>query len=288
MDIVMTTTVRRKIPRLICASCLTTGLLVSAGATTAVAASQSPSEVSAAAPATGSEPKPGDGGDDWGGGGGDDWGGGGGDDWGGGGGDDWPGGGGGGHDDDGWPQKGHDDDGGPDTGGGTHDGGGPDTGGGTHDGGGPDTGGGTVKQPDKASGGTTDQGTCEAAGNVWAQTEDGGFSCFPFGKIQGNQDPPEDVPTVKVSPAVAVQALKCIGAIVIPGNVTGTLGAVYKVSSAIEKGENYFKASQNGDIVDMVWEAGGAIPGPIGTTFTCTKIVKVMIDEQGNPYSGRT
>ncbi|WP_331758844.1 hypothetical protein OH782_42425 (plasmid) [Streptomyces sp. NBC_01544] len=121
MDIVMATTVRRKIPRLIGASCLTTGLLVSAGATTAVAASQSPSEVSAAAPATGSEPKPGDGGGDWGGGGGGgggggDWPGGGGGDWPGGGGGDWPGGGGGGHGDDGWPQKGHGDDGWPQKG----------------------------------------------------------------------------------------------------------------------------------------------------------------------------
>ncbi|MGW3764263.1 hypothetical protein [Streptomyces sp. NPDC005131] len=102
----MTTSVRRKVPVLICASCLTTGLLASTGATTAVAASQSPTAVSAAAPAEDG----GGGGDDWGGGGGGDWPGGGG---GHGGGGDWPGGG-GGHDGGGdWP-----------GGGGGHDGGG--------------------------------------------------------------------------------------------------------------------------------------------------------------------
>ncbi|MFF1838854.1 hypothetical protein ACFVXE_32390 [Streptomyces sp. NPDC058231] len=100
----MTTSVRRKIPVLICASCLTTGLLASTGATTAMAASQSPTAVAAGAPAD-------DG--DWGGGGGRDGGGG----WPGdrdpGGGGGWPGArdpGGGGHHDDGWPQKPHDGD----------------------------------------------------------------------------------------------------------------------------------------------------------------------------------
>ncbi|MER6374070.1 hypothetical protein ABT255_38160 [Streptomyces mirabilis] len=38
----MTTTVRGRIPRLICASCISSALLISAGATTAIAATQSP------------------------------------------------------------------------------------------------------------------------------------------------------------------------------------------------------------------------------------------------------
>ncbi|MFB7311739.1 hypothetical protein [Streptomyces sp. NPDC056192] len=110
----MTISVRRKIPRLICASCLTTGLLLSAGATTAVAASQSPTEVSA----MGSESNPWDGGRDGGGGGGRDGGRDGGD-WGGGrdggrDGGDWGGG------RDGWPKKGHGDDGWPKKGHGSH------------------------------------------------------------------------------------------------------------------------------------------------------------------------
>ncbi|MFC6987182.1 hypothetical protein [Streptomyces cirratus] len=42
----MTVTVRRRIPRLICASCISSALLVSAGAATAVAASQSPTNAS--------------------------------------------------------------------------------------------------------------------------------------------------------------------------------------------------------------------------------------------------
>ncbi|MFF2132883.1 hypothetical protein ACFVW1_47655 [Streptomyces olivochromogenes] len=50
MDIVMTTSVRRRIPRLIGASCISAALLVTVGATTAIAATQSPTEVSATAP----------------------------------------------------------------------------------------------------------------------------------------------------------------------------------------------------------------------------------------------
>ncbi|MCX5310372.1 hypothetical protein [Streptomyces sp. NBC_00154] len=96
----MTTSVRRKIPVLICASCLTTGLLATTGVTTAVAAPQSPTEVTAAAPAEDGDWGGGGGGGDWPGGGGHDGGG----DWPGGGGGDWPGGGGGGHDGGGdWP-----------------------------------------------------------------------------------------------------------------------------------------------------------------------------------------
>ncbi|MFE0715658.1 hypothetical protein ACFW2T_14360, partial [Streptomyces sp. NPDC058892] len=38
----MTTTARGRIPRLICASCISSALLISAGATTAIAAAQSP------------------------------------------------------------------------------------------------------------------------------------------------------------------------------------------------------------------------------------------------------
>ncbi|MGW6403666.1 hypothetical protein [Streptomyces sp. NPDC055134] len=41
----MTTTARRKVPRLICASCISSALLISAGATTAIAATQSPTPV---------------------------------------------------------------------------------------------------------------------------------------------------------------------------------------------------------------------------------------------------
>ncbi|WP_329363020.1 hypothetical protein [Streptomyces sp. NBC_01483] len=41
----MTTTIRGRIPRLICASCISSALLISAGATTAIAATQSPTDV---------------------------------------------------------------------------------------------------------------------------------------------------------------------------------------------------------------------------------------------------
>ncbi|MFD4914778.1 hypothetical protein ACFWNR_16305 [Streptomyces virginiae] len=46
MDIAMTTSVRRRIPRLICASGISAALLASGGVTAAIAASQSPSDAS--------------------------------------------------------------------------------------------------------------------------------------------------------------------------------------------------------------------------------------------------
>ncbi|MCX5318138.1 hypothetical protein [Streptomyces sp. NBC_00154] len=169
-----------------------------------------------------------------------------------------PGGGDGGHDGGGdWPGGG---DGGHD-GGETHHGG---DGGETHHGG----------DGGETQVGVTDQQSCEKAGGIWAS----GY-CGKGFKLQGPTGDNPDVPVFNPDP-VGVQILKCIASAG-SENITGTLEAVYTVSSGIESGKSWFQAMDNGHPVDMIWGAGGAIPGPIGTTFTCAKIVKVYIDENG-------
>ncbi|MCX5351990.1 hypothetical protein OG901_30205 [Streptomyces mirabilis] len=300
MDIIMTTSVRRRIPLLISASCISTALLVTAGATTAMAAAQSPNEVSATAPTdSGTDPsgsnstgstntgssnasstdtsggngQPGTDtsgqthsqpGTDTSGGNGQP-------------GTDTSG---QTHSQPGTDTSGGNGQPGTDTSGQTHSQPGTDTSGQTHSQ--PNTpsnnGGGqppsdTIKQPGNGSGGVTDQQTCEKAGGIWAD----GY-CGSFGKIQGTQqnNPPGD--QIKNNPT-AVKAGECLEA-VYPRKLAlnGVLKLSYDVMSWINTTEAVLTNSQTGQTKDVALSAGENTPGVVGKIFSCGQTVYMVAD----------
>ncbi|MBL1107408.1 hypothetical protein JK361_22840 [Streptomyces sp. 5-8] len=86
--------------------------------------------------------------------------------------------------------------------------------------------------------------------------------------------------TQNLSP-VLTQALKCTLRVLPGGEIPKDVENAYRVVKWINAGEAYVQAAQGGDTKTMIWEVGSALPGAVGTTFTCARIVDVYADEQG-------